>query len=126
MSKFMFVVRGGPIMPQRLSPDELQSHLRKWSDWVGTLAKEGCHIGGSPLENRGRTIHGAERTVFEGPQMGLKDVITGNVIVEAASLEAATEMAKACPVFDISGSVEVWPLPSEAVAAPMARANAAE
>ena len=64
--------------------------------------------------------------MFEGPQMGLKDVITGNVIVEAPSLEAATEMAKACPVFDIEGSVEVWPLPSEAVAAPMARANAAE
>ena len=53
MSKFMFVVRGGPIIPQRMLPDELQSHLRKWSDWVGTLAKDGCHIGGSPLENRG-------------------------------------------------------------------------
>jgi hypothetical protein len=41
-------------------------------------------------------------------------VITGNVVVEAASLEAATELAMACPVFEVDGSVEVWPLPAEA------------
>ncbi|MCE9522137.1 MAG: YciI family protein [Alphaproteobacteria bacterium] len=123
MSKFMFVFRGGPVMPQRLAPQELQLHLRKWSDWVGTLAREGHHVGGSPLENQGRTIHGASRTVFDGPQAGMKDVITGNVIVEAASLEAATELAKACPVFELNGSVEVWPLPNEAMAV---RASAAE
>ncbi len=126
MSKFMFVFRGGPIMPQRLSPQELQLHLRKWSDWVGVLAREGHHLGGSPLENQGRTIQGPARTVFDGPQAGMRDVITGNVIVEASSLDAATELARACPVFEINGSVEVWPLPAEAMAQPMTRASAAE
>jgi len=113
MAKFMFVFRGGPIIPSRLSPVELQTHLRKWGDWLGELAKEGHHLGGNPLENRGLTIQGAGRTVSEGPQAGLKDVITGNVIVEAQSLEAATELAMQCPVFEIDGSVEVWPLPSD-------------
>lgn len=112
MSKYMFVFRGGPIIPNRLSPMELQGHLRKWADWVGVLAKEGHHVGGNPLENEGRTIRGAGRTVCDGTQAGLRDVITGNVIVEAASIEAATELAMACPVFDVDGSVEVWPLPA--------------
>jgi hypothetical protein len=114
MSKFMFVFRGGPIIPNRLAPGELQSHLRKWADWVGVLAKEGHHVGGSPLENHGRTIRGAGRTICEGSQAGTRDVITGNVVVEADSLEAATELAMACPVFEVDGSVEVWPLPAEA------------
>jgi hypothetical protein len=118
MSKYMFVFRGGPIIPNRLSPTELQGHLRKWADWVGVLAKEGHHVGGNPLENEGRTISGPGRTVCDSTQAGLRDVITGNVIVEAASIEAATELAMACPVFDVDGSVEVWPLPvSEADAA---------
>jgi len=123
MAKFMFVFRGGPIIPNRLSPIELQAHLRKWGDWVGELAKEGHHIAGNPLENRGRTIHGAERRLSEGPQAGLKDVITGNVIVEADSLEAATDLAMRCPVFEIDGSVEVWPLPAEDAAARKAAAE---
>lgn len=50
----------------------------------------------------------------EGTQAGLRDVITGNVVIEASSLEAATELAMACPVFEVDGSVEVWPLPAEA------------
>jgi hypothetical protein len=112
MSKYMFVFRGGPIIPNRLSPSELQGHLRKWADWVGVLAKEGHHVGGNPLENEGRTIRGAGRTVCDGTQAGLRDVITGNVIIEASSIEAATELAMACPVFDVDGSVEVWPLPA--------------
>jgi hypothetical protein len=121
MSKYMFVFRGGPIIPNRLSPTELQGHLRKWADWVGVLAKDGHHVGGNPLENEGRTIRGPERTVCDSTQAGLRDVITGNVIVEAASIEAATELAMACPVFDVDGSVEVWPLPAGADEAAAAR-----
>lgn len=116
MAKFMFVFRGGPIIPNRLSPLELQTHLRKWGDWVGELAKDGHHLGGDPLENRGRTIQGTGRRLSEGPQAGMKDVITGNVVVEATSLEVATGLAMRCPVFDIDGSVEVWPLPPEETA----------
>jgi hypothetical protein len=113
MAKFMFVFRGGPIIPNRLSSHELQSHLRKWADWVGDLAKEGHHVGGSPLEAHARTIHGAERTVSDASQASLRDVITGNIVVEADTIEAATELAMACPVFDVDGAVEVWPLPAE-------------
>ena len=123
MSKFMFVFRGGPVIPHRLAPSELQVHLRKWADWVGVLAKEGHHLGGSPLENQGRTIRGAGKTVCDGTDAGLRDVITGNVVIEADSLEAATELAMRCPVFDVDGSVEVWPLPAETVAAAGAAAE---
>lgn len=123
MSKFMFVFRGGPIIPNRLSPQELQVHLRKWADWVGELAKEGHHVGGSPLEAHARTIEGPGRRVSDVAQGALRDVITGNVVVEAATIEAATELAMACPVFDVDGSVEVWPLPADAVAAAPARAD---
>lgn len=123
MSKFMFVFRGGPIIPNRLSPQELQVHLRKWADWVGELAKEGHHVGGSPLEAHARTIEGPGRRVSDVAQGALRDVITGNVVVEAATIEAATELAMACPVFDVDGSVEVWPLPAEAAAAAPARAD---
>jgi hypothetical protein len=93
------------------------------------LARQGHHVGGNPLENQGRTISGSRRTICEGTQAGLRDVVTGNVVIEAASLEAATELAMACPVFEVDGSVEVWPLPAdldEEHVAPVAPARARE
>jgi hypothetical protein len=36
--------------------------------------------------------------------------VTGSLVLEAASLEEATELALGCPVFEMGGSLEVRPV----------------
>jgi len=110
MAKFMYIFRGGAFVTPGLSPSEMQAHLAKWYAWAGALAKEGRHSGGNPLHNGGKTIRGQERMVTDGPYAESKDLVTGSLILEATSLEEATELALACPVFEMGGSLEVRPV----------------
>jgi hypothetical protein len=113
MAKFMYIFRGGGYAtPGALSPSEIQQHLSKWNDWTNGLLKAGRHAGGQPLAHppTGKTLRGRERTVTDGPYAESKDLVSGTLIVEAASLEEAAQLARDCPIFELDGSVEVRPV----------------
>jgi hypothetical protein len=112
MSKFMFIFRGGGIVVQPPPPPaEIGAHLAKWTAWVDGLTKAG-HTGDHlpPLQNGGKTVRGASKTVTDGPYAELKDLVSGILVVAADSLEAAVELARGCPIYEYDGSVEVRPL----------------
>jgi hypothetical protein len=48
--------------------------------------------------------------VTDGPYAESKDLVTGSMIIEAASLEDAIEVARTCPTYEFEGSVEVRPV----------------
>jgi len=113
MSQFMYIFRGGGYAtPGSLSPTELQQHLAKWNAWSNELLKAGRLVGGQPLEHppTGKTIRGRERAVTDGPYAESKDLVSGTLIVEAASLQEAAELARGCPILELDGSVEVRPV----------------
>jgi hypothetical protein len=110
MSKFVFIFRGGAPENPDLSPAEMQAHVRKWYAWADALVAKGYQLQGQPLEHNGRTIRGKDRVVTDGPYAETKDLVTGSMVVTAASLEEAVELAHGCPVFELGGSVEVRPL----------------
>jgi hypothetical protein len=107
MAKYMYVFRGGAFVEKNLSPTALQEHLKLWTSWTGELAKTGHLQGGNPVLPGGRTIRGKSKAVTDGPYAELKDLVTGNLVIESTSLDAATELAKGCPIFLFDGSVEV-------------------
>jgi hypothetical protein len=106
----MYLFRGGAFVTPGLSPTEMQAHLQKWYTWADALAKAGRTKGGHPLGNRGKTIRGHERVVTDGPYAESKDLVTGSLVVDAASLEEAAELAQECPIFELGGSLEVRPV----------------
>jgi len=113
MSKFMYIFRGGGYAtPGLLSPTELQQHLAKWNAWTNALLTAGRLAGAQPLEHpaTGTTIRGRDRIVTDGPYAESKDLVSGTLVVEAASLKEATELARDCPIFEFDGSVEVRPV----------------
>jgi hypothetical protein len=113
MAKFMFIFRGGGYAtPESLSPTELQAHLARWNAWTNELLAAGRLAGAHPLDHppTGKTVRGRERVVTDGPYAESKDLVSGTVIVEAASLEAASDLARGCPIFELDGSVEVRPV----------------
>jgi len=113
MAKFMFVFRGGGYAtPGLLSPTELQAHLARWNAWTDGLLASGRLAGAQPLAHppTGKTVRGRDRVVTDGPYAESKDLVSGTVVIEAASLDEAAELARGCPILEYDGSVEVRPV----------------
>ena len=110
MAKYMYIFRGGAFVTKGLSPTEMQAHLKTWGAWIGGLAKAGQHVGGHPVQREGKSVRGKDRVITDGPYAESKDLVTGNLVIQAPSLEKATELARDCPIFEFDGSVEVRPL----------------
>jgi hypothetical protein len=114
MAKFMFVFRGGGYAtPTQVSPTELQAHLGRWEAWTKSMMAEGKLAGAHQLSHppTGKTVRGKQRVVTDGPFAESKDLVSGIIIVEAASAEEAAELARGCPILEHeSGSVEVRPV----------------
>ena len=108
--KFMLIFRGGAVSRSDLSPTELQAHVAKWYTWSDELTRQGRGIVGFPLDNPGVTVRGHDRMVTDGPYAESKDLVTGSLIISAASLEDAVEVAHSCPTYEYDGSVEVRPV----------------
>lgn len=113
MPKFMYVFRGGGYAtPDSLSPTELQQHLAKWNAWTNGLMAAGRLAAAHALSHppTGKTVRGRDRVVTDGPYAESKDLVSGTLVVEAASLEEASELARGCPILELDGSVEVRPV----------------
>jgi hypothetical protein len=108
--KFMLIFRGGAVSRDDMSPSELQAHVAKWYTWSDELARRGRRNAGTPLDNPGATVRGQDRVVTDGPYAESKDLVTGSMVIEAASLEDAIEVARTCPTYEFDGSVEVRPV----------------
>lgn len=98
MPHFIFAYHGGHT-PQ--SEDEIAKTMAAWQAWFNTMGKAVVDPG-NPV--------GASRAVTHARVMddGGPNPLSGYTVVAADNIDAATEMAKACPmVVDASGSIEV-------------------
>ncbi len=107
MSEFAYMFRGRET---GVSPERQQQTMQKWYVWFRELSESG-HLKdpGRPLQQVGAVIRGSGKTMTDGPYAEAKDVIGGYILVEAADLQEAAELAKGCPILDVGGSVEVRP-----------------
>ena len=96
MNNYVFIYRGGVEFE---SPEEGAKHMAKWGAWVGGL--------GDASVNRGSPFKKSKIVSSGGVSDSGSDPLTGYSIVKANSMDAALEMAKACPHFDIGGSIVV-------------------
>lgn len=97
MTQFVFTYLGGN---QPSSPEEANEHFAKYMEWLSSLG-ESVISPTIPLKDT-HTV-GPDRTVREGGSSAM----SGFSIIEAESIEAAVEIAQACPFLDIGGSLEV-------------------
>ncbi|MGV3601234.1 MAG: YciI family protein [Dyadobacter fermentans] len=110
MNDFLFVFRNDPTVMPGLSPEELQSSMQQWMDWIGGIAAQGKLIDrGNRLANEGAVVRPSQ-VVTDGPYIETKESVGGFIMVRAESLAEATEMAKGCPILFAGGNVEVRPI----------------
>jgi hypothetical protein len=96
MANYILAYHGGK-MPE--TPEEGAAVMAKWQAWFGTLG-DAVVDGGAPV--------GMSRTVSSSgvADDGGANPLSGYSIVKADSIDAATEMAKGCPILE-HGTVEV-------------------
>jgi hypothetical protein len=118
MKEFLMIFRSEKMDYSKLTPEQTQSILKQWQDWMGGIASKGQFVGTNRLFPEGKTVK-ANKVVSDGPYMEGKELIGGYLIVNAESLEEAAEIAKGCPIFNFNGHVEVRPvMPMEMSAKP--------
>ncbi len=97
MPNYIIAYRGGK-KPE--SPEERAQQMGKWQAWVGGL--------GDAAVNPGTPLGGTRIVSADGvSDDGGADPMSGFTVVSADTMDAALEMAKACPYLDIGGTLEV-------------------
>ena len=102
----MLIFRGGAVSRPDLSPSELQAHVEKCYRCSDELASQ-ARARNTPtaLDNLRATLRSHERVLTHSPYAESKDLLTDNLIVEAASLEDAIHVARTCPTYEFGGSL---------------------
>lgn len=109
MPKFMLIVGGADLDKRSGNPQFLPAMLDRYMDWIRGLRQSGRLVMSEKLQDQtGRrlTVRGGE--VIDGPFIEAKDAVGGVFVIEAASLDEATDIAKGCPGLKLqNGYVEV-------------------
>ena len=97
MPKFLLAYHGGHNFK---SKEEGMEHMAKWQAWSAGL--------GDAVIDPGMPV-GPSKTVSANgiTDDGGSNPLSGITVLQADTIEAACEMAKACPHVDIGGTIEV-------------------
>jgi hypothetical protein len=97
MSKYLLLYAGGS-MPE--TDEQRDAVMKAWDGWFATLGK-GLVDGGNPFAASKKVSADGSITTGAGDASGYS-------IIEADSLDAATDLAKGCPVLQGGASVSVY------------------
>lgn len=113
MSQFVYLFRTteGEQREAMGTPERAQRSMKAWLSWIRDLEAKG-HLKnpGEPLDRGGKVVRGSKKVVTDGPFAESKDLVAGFIVVEARDLDEAVQLAKACPMLEGSGSVEIRPI----------------
>ena len=109
MPEYLLIAGGADMDKRSGNPDFVPRMVERYSAWVRSLSEKKQLVESRKLyDQTGRrlTFRGGE--VIDGPFIESKDAVGGIFIIEAASLDEATAIARECPCLDLQhGYVEV-------------------
>ncbi len=106
MKQYLLVFRNEKNDGPPPSPEQMQATVQQWQSWISGVAKDGGFVGTNRLQSEGRTIR-PDNIITDGPYVEAKEMIGGYLLVNAASLDEATAIAKGCPGLLYGGNVEI-------------------
>jgi hypothetical protein len=105
----MLIAGGADVDKRSGNPRLAPIMLERYMTWLRGLRESGRLLDSYKLQDQtGRrlTIRGGE--VIDGPFIEAKDAVGGIFVIEAASLDDATAIARTCPNLDLqNGYMEV-------------------
>ena len=111
--KFLCLVYFKPETLDALSPSEKATLARDSMDYDDELSERNCYITSQALEpvRNARTVRvrRGKASVTDGPFAETKEVVGGFILIDAAGMDEALEIAAGIPLAKL-GSIEVWPV----------------
>ncbi len=108
MKEFVMIFRTDALPEVKFSPDELQSTMKVWENWMDTIIAQNILVSrGNRLGTEGLTIKPG-KVIVNGPYAEIKEIIGGFIVIRAKSIAEAGEIAMGCPfVIGGGGTVEL-------------------
>jgi len=108
--RFLLLFRHPSDQPEP-SPEEMQQIFGKWMGWMKEMKAKGQYIDADRLADTGKVVRSPRgSSVTDGPYAESKEAVGGFVVITAAGIAQATDIAKACPGLDYGTTVEVRPI----------------
>src|SRR6185312_1732549 len=83
------------------TPEELQKIMERFRTWMDGLYAKGAVAGTNGLEPTGKVLREPGGAVItDGPYAEAKEIVGGYVLINAANLDEAVAIARACPGLD--------------------------
>lgn len=111
-AEYMMVLRNTD-WDEGLSVDQVAETMEKYNAWFERLLAQEIIAGGRPLLAGGRVVELAGKGLVDGPFVESKEVIGGYIVIRAASLEEAAEIAKTFPPLERGVKIELRELAIE-------------
>jgi len=101
----------GSNWDKKLSPEELQRSMSRWTTWYDQLVQQGKIKSAHPLMPEGRVISQKKgQPIADGPFAESKEAIGGYFFLQLSNLDEAVRIAKQCPLLEYGVTVEVRPV----------------
>jgi hypothetical protein len=112
MQEFMLFIRTEGDPWQLMSAEEMQVHVQKGINYIGSLMEKGVLKSAQPLDMQGKMISGTAGSLKDGPFNETKEVIAGYFHIVAKDLDEALAIAKKNPIFEdgLGAKIEVRPV----------------
>jgi hypothetical protein len=105
-TQFMLLFRFEPNFNHQPSEQELAEMHQVWGAYFGQLAAQGSFVSTHQLGFEGAQVL-PDSSIAEGIHIAEKQILGGNLIVNAANIEEAISIAKQSPILQMGGNVEV-------------------
>jgi hypothetical protein len=107
MDNYILLVRGVDPGTVLSSKEAVAGFMKQWAGWRTQLDRHETLVLSIQLENRAMAVAGKEMAIFNEPFKTDGKIIGGYLIIKAADMDQAIEIAKGCPALELDGSVEV-------------------
>lgn len=109
MPSYLFLLHENPAVFAKVSPEEMQAIIQKYTKWKKRMSRAGVVVGGQKLQDgTGRVLRQkrGKTAVTDGPYTEGREVIGGLFEIKAKSFDAAVEAASECPHLEY-GTIEI-------------------
>lgn len=94
------------------TPDEafLKSNVQDWGAFVGELIQSSKLVNSFRPSPDGRTITGTDKITQNSVYNKNGEIISSIFVINANTMEEASDIANKCPIYEMGGSVEIRPI----------------
>src|SRR5262245_11872476 len=107
MPDYMLIYRGGDAGAAKLSPEQMQALMDRWSAWIGQFMASGQMTEPGDALLPGGKVVGPGGAVTDGPFPETKELVGGFSLLRVKDYNEAVAIAKGCPVLESGGAVEI-------------------